>query len=111
MCGIVVNGEVKVGCEFMVCFLVLEIVLVFGVGYDGVDVLVVCECGIYVIYMFDVFIEDVVDMVIVLMLVVVCNVVWVDCFVCSGEWKKGFFFFIIKVSGVCLGIVGLGCIG
>lgn len=109
--GIAANGEAKVGREFMARFPALEIVSVFGVGYDGVDVPAARERGIHVTHTPDVLTEDVADMAIALMLAVARNVVRADRFARSGEWKKGPFPFTTKVSGARLGIVGLGRIG
>ena len=109
--GIAANGEAKVGREFMARLPALEIVSVFGVGYDGVDVPAARERGIHVTHTPDVLTEDVADMAIALMLAVARNVVRADRFARSGEWKKGPFPFTTKVSGARLGIVGLGRIG
>lgn len=109
--GIAANGEAKVGREFMARFPALEIVSVFGVGYDGVDVPAARERGIHVTHTPDVLTDDVADMAIALMLAVARNVVRADRFARSGEWKNGPFPFTTKVSGARLGIVGLGRIG
>ncbi|QDD66153.1 2-hydroxyacid dehydrogenase [Herbaspirillum seropedicae] len=109
--GIAANGEAKVSREFMARFPALEIVSVFGVGYDGVDVPAARERGIHVTHTPDVLNDDVADLAIALMLATARNVVRADRFARSGEWKKGPFPFTTKVSGARLGIVGLGRIG
>ncbi|OWY27487.1 2-hydroxyacid dehydrogenase [Herbaspirillum robiniae] len=109
--GIAANGEAKVPREFMARFPALEIVSVFGVGYDGVDVPAARERGIHVTHTPDVLTDDVADMAIALMLATARNVVRADRFARSGEWKNGPFPFTTKVSGTRLGIVGLGRIG
>ncbi|NUU03410.1 2-hydroxyacid dehydrogenase [Herbaspirillum robiniae] len=109
--GIAANGEAKVPREFMARFPALEIVSVFGVGYDGVDVPAARERGIHVTHTPDVLTDDVADMAIALMLATARNVVRADRFARSGEWKNGPFPFTTKVSGARLGIVGLGRIG
>ncbi len=109
--GIAANGEAKVGREFMARFPALEIVSVFGVGYDGVDVPAARERGIHVTHTPDVLNDDVADLAIALMLATARNVVCADHFARSGEWKNGPFPFTTKVSGARLGIVGLGRIG
>jgi lactate dehydrogenase-like 2-hydroxyacid dehydrogenase len=109
--AIAANGEAKVPREFMARFPALEIVSVFGVGYDGVDVPAARERGIHVTHTPDVLTDDVADLAIALMLAVARNVVRADRFARSGEWKNGPFPFTTKVSGARLGIVGLGRIG
>lgn len=109
--GIAANGEAKVPREFMARFPALEIVSVFGVGYDGVDVPAARERGIHVTHTPDVLTDDVADMAIALMLATARNVVRADRFARGGEWKNGPFPFTTKVSGARLGIVGLGRIG
>lgn len=109
--GIAANGEAKVTREFIARFPALEIVSVFGVGYDGVDVPAARERGIHVTHTPDVLNDDVADLAIALMLSAARNVVRADRFARTGEWKNGPFPFTTKVSGAKLGIVGLGRIG
>lgn len=109
--GIAANGEAKVSREFMARFTALEIVSVFGVGYDGVDVPAARERGIHVTHTPNVLNDDVADLAIALMLAVARKVVRADQFARSGQWKQGPFPLTTKVSGARLGIVGLGRIG
>jgi lactate dehydrogenase-like 2-hydroxyacid dehydrogenase len=109
--GIAANGEARVPREFMARFPALEIVSVFGVGYDGVEVPAARERGIHVTHTPDVLTDDVADMALALLLGVARNVVRADRFARSGEWKSGPFPFTTKVTGARLGIVGLGRIG
>lgn len=109
--GIAANGEAKINREFMARFPALEIVSVFGVGYDGVDVPAARERGIHVTHTPNVLNDDVADLAIALMLATARNVVRADQFARSGQWKSGPFPLTTKVSGARLGIVGLGRIG
>nr|WP_198981608.1 2-hydroxyacid dehydrogenase [Herbaspirillum sp. ASV7] len=109
--GIAANGEAKINREFMARFPALEIVSVFGVGYDGVDVPAARERGIHVTHTPNVLNDDVADLAIALMLATARNVVRADHFARSGQWKNGPFPLTTKVSGARLGIVGLGRIG
>ncbi|MBO9538729.1 2-hydroxyacid dehydrogenase [Herbaspirillum sp.] len=109
--AIAANGEARVPRELMARFPALEIVSVFGVGYDGVDVPAARERGIHVTHTPDVLTDDVADMAIALLLATARNVVRADRFARGGEWKNGPFPFTTKVSGAKLGIVGLGRIG
>lgn len=109
--GIAANGEAKVTRELMARLPALEIVSVFGVGYDGVDVPAARERGIHVTHTPNVLNDDVADLAIALMLAVARNVVRADRYARTGEWKNGPFPLTTKVSGAKLGIVGLGRIG
>lgn len=109
--AIAANGEAKVPRELIARFPALEIISVFGVGYDGVDVPAARERGIAVTHTPDVLTEDVADFAMTLLFSVARNVVRADRFARSGEWKKGPFPFTTKVSGAKIGIVGLGRIG
>lgn len=69
ICGIVMCGEFGVNCVMIEVLLKFEVISVYGVGFDVVDFVVVCECGICVINIFDVLIKDVVDFGVVMMFV------------------------------------------
>ena len=105
------NGESTVTREFIARFPALEVISVFGVGYDGVDVAAARERGIHVTHTPDVLTDDVADFAMTLLFAVARQVVRADRFARAGEWTKGPFPFTTKVSGARLGIVGLGRIG
>ncbi|MFL9927022.1 2-hydroxyacid dehydrogenase [Herbaspirillum lusitanum] len=105
------NGESKVPRDFIARFPALEVISVFGVGYDGVDVAAARERGIHVTHTPDVLTDDVADFAMTLLFATARNVVRADRFARSGEWKSGPFPFTTKVSGSKIGIVGLGRIG
>jgi lactate dehydrogenase-like 2-hydroxyacid dehydrogenase len=109
--GIAATGESKVPRSLMDRLPKLEIVSVFGVGYDGVDAASAHERGVIVTNTPDVLTDDVADLAIALMLATARKVVQADGFVRRGDWARGKFPFSRKVTGQRLGIVGLGRIG
>ncbi|AJY44542.1 2-hydroxyacid dehydrogenase [Martelella endophytica] len=109
--AIAANGESTVTAEFIAKFPNLEILSVFGVGYDGVDAAAAHEQGVIVTHTPGVLTDDVSDHAIGLMLSVARRTPVADRFVREGKWVDGGFPFTKKVSGSRLGIVGLGRIG
>ncbi len=109
--AIAASGESKVGRDLMARMPALEIISVFGVGYDGIDVAVARERGIHVTHTPNVLNDEVADLALALMLAVARRVPQVDRYVRDGKWKQGPAPLARKVSGARLGIVGLGRIG
>ena len=109
--AIAASGESKVPRELIAQLPALEMISVFGVGYDGVDVAAARERGIAVTHTPNVLNDEVADLAIALMLAVSRRIVEADRFVRSGQWPKGPMPLARKVSGARLGIVGLGRIG
>ncbi|MDM0011812.1 2-hydroxyacid dehydrogenase [Variovorax sp. J22P168] len=109
--GVVANGEAKVPRELIAQLPALEVITVFGVGYDGVDVAAAHERGVPVTNTPDVLNDDVADLAIGLLISVARRIPQADRFVRAGEWTSGPFTLSRKVSGAKLGIVGMGRIG
>jgi len=109
--AIAAKGETIVTRELMARFPRLEIIAVFGVGYDGIDVQAASERGISVTNTPNVLTDDVADLAMTLMLSVSRRLVFADQHVRTQAWPKGPFPLSRKVSGSRLGIVGLGRIG
>ena len=109
--GIAASGESKVPRELIAQLPALEIISVFGVGYDGVDVAAARERGIAVTHTPNVLNDEVADLAIALTLAVSRRIVEADRYVRSGQWPKGPMPLARKVSGTRMGIVGLGRIG
>ncbi len=109
--GIQANGESKVPRALIDQLPALEVITVFGVGYDGVDVAAATERDIPVTNTPDVLTDDVADMGITLMLSIARRVPHADKFVRAGLWPNGPMPLARKVTGARLGIVGLGRIG
>ena len=109
--ALLANGESRVSRELIEKLPELEIIVVFGVGYDGVDVQAARERGIRVTHTPDVLTDDVADFAMALLLGIGRRTADADRFVRAGAWAQGPFPFTRKVSGARLGIIGLGRIG
>ena len=109
--AIAASGESKVSRELIAQLPALEIVSVFGVGYDGVDVAAAHERGIAVTNTPDVLNDEVADLAMALVLSISRRIPQADRFVRDGQWANGPMPLSRKVSGARLGIVGLGRIG
>ncbi len=105
------GGESKVDAALIASLPALEMVSVFGVGYDGYDVPALKARGIPLTNTPDVLSDDVADMGIMLMLAVARRLPQNDVYLRSGKWLGGPAPLSRKVSGARLGIVGLGRIG
>ncbi|WP_413724345.1 2-hydroxyacid dehydrogenase [Sodalis sp. RH16] len=108
---LVVNGESTVTEDFIAEFPALELIAVFGVGYDGVDVAAAQRRGIRVSNTPDVLTDDVADMAMGLILATSRQIVGAQRFIERGGWNEGGYPWTKKVSGGRLGIVGMGRIG
>ncbi len=108
ICG---GGESKVPASLIAALPALEIISVFGVGYDGYDVPAARARKVPVTNTPDVLTDEVADMGIALMLSVARRIPQADKYVRAGLWPSGPVPLARKVSGARLGIVGLGRIG
>ncbi len=109
--AVVANGEAKVPRALIAQLPALEMISVFGVGYDGVDVPAARERGVPVTNTPDVLNDDVADLAIGLLLSLARRIPHADRFVRAGEWPKGPLGLSRKVTGARLGLVGMGRIG
>lgn len=90
----------------------LEMISVFGVGYDAVHLASCRARGIKVSNTPDVLTEDVADIALAMLLALVRRTGQAEEWVRSGDWAaKGMFPLTRKVSGTRAGILGLGRIG
>jgi len=89
----------------------LEIVSVFGVGYDGVPVDYCKTRGIRVTNTPDVLTDDVADVAVALIMMTGRGFIRLNRFVHAGQWEKRGPELTTKLSGKRVGIVGLGRIG
>jgi hydroxypyruvate reductase len=105
------GGESKVNAALIASLPALEMVSVFGVGYDGYDVPALKARGVPLTNTPDVLSDDVADMGIMLMLAVARRLPQNDVYLRAGKWLNGPAPLSRKVSGARLGIVGLGRIG
>ena len=105
------GGESQLTRDLMAQLPALEMISVFGVGYDRYDVTAARERGIPITNTPDVLTDDVADMGISLMLAVARTIPQADKYVRDGKWPNGPMPLARKVTGARLGIVGLGRIG
>ena len=105
------SGESKVSRELIAQLPKLEVISVFGVGYDGVDVAAARERGIAVTNTPDVLNDEVADLAIGLAIAVARRIPQADRYVREGKWPGGPMPLARKMRGARLGIVGLGRIG
>ncbi|MBS1182211.1 MAG: ghrB [Proteobacteria bacterium] len=89
----------------------LELIAVYGVGYDRVDLEAAARCNVAVTTTPDVLTADVADMALALTLALARRIVDGDAFVRSGAWPNGAMPLTGNVAGCKVGIVGLGRIG
>ena len=109
--AIAATGESKLAAGLLEQLPALEMISVFGVGYDGVDVAAARARGITVSNTPDVLTDDVADLGMALLLSIARRIPQADQFVRAGRWPEGPMALARKVSGARLGIVGLGRIG
>lgn len=109
--ALVANGETILTGEMLARFPKAEIITVFGVGYDGIDINAASERGIEVTHTPNVLTDDVADLAMALILTVSRRIIPADQHVRSRAWSNGAFPFSRKVSGSKIGIIGLGRIG
>jgi hydroxypyruvate reductase len=105
------GGESQVTRALMAQLPALEMISVFGVGYDRYDMAAARERSIPITNTPDVLTDDVADMGISLMLAVARTIPQADKYVREGKWPSGPMPLARKVTGARLGIVGLGRIG
>ena len=108
---LITNGEASVTRELIASLPALELIAVFGVGYDGVDVQAAAEHQVRVSHTPGVLTDDVADLALGLMLATSRQIVAAHKFLEAGEWAAGGFPWTQKVSGSRVGIVGMGRIG
>lgn len=106
--AIAATGESRVTAALMDRLPALEIISVFGVGYDGVDAVAAQQRGIMVTHTPAVLNDDVADLALALMLAVSRQIPAADRFVREGRWPTGPLPLGRKMSGAHLGLVGMG---
>jgi len=108
----VTNGIVGMKGDLIEALPALEIIGVFGVGVDAVDLAVARAHGVRVSNTPDVLTEGVAELALALLLAVARRIPFNDRFVRAGRWpKEGDPALASSLAGRRLGIVGLGRIG
>jgi hydroxypyruvate reductase len=109
--GLVQGGGTLAPTELLDALPALEIISVFGVGYDGVPVAYCKQRGIKVTNTPDVLTDDVADVAVGLIMMTGRGFVRLNRFVQAGEWEKRGPELTTKLGGRKVGILGLGRIG
>src|SRR6266849_345345 len=109
--GLVQGGGTITPTELLDRLPKLEIISVFGVGYDGVPVAYCNKRGLKVTNTPDVLTDDVADVALGLILMAGRGFVRLNRFVHAGEWLKRSPDLTTKLAGQKVGILGLGRIG
>jgi lactate dehydrogenase-like 2-hydroxyacid dehydrogenase len=109
--AIATRGDLGASAELMAQLPNLQIVSVFGVGTDGVDLACARSRKIHVTNTPDVLTGDVADLGMALLLAAARLLPQGDALVRSGSWPKGGLPLTTRVFGKKVGVVGMGRIG
>lgn len=110
--GIATRGDLGADAAMIAACPKLEVICVYGVGYDGVDLAACRARGIRVTNTPDVLTDDVADLALGMALMLSRGMAAAAEWVASGDWAaKGGFALQHKVSGKRAGVLGLGRIG
>lgn len=109
--GLVQGGGTVTPTELLDALPQLEIISVFGVGYDGVPIDYCRKRGIKVTNTPDVLTDDVADVAVGLVLMTGRGFAKAERFVRSGAWEKSGPELTTHLGGKKAGILGLGRIG
>ncbi|MFB9948338.1 2-hydroxyacid dehydrogenase [Rhizobium puerariae] len=110
--GIATRGELGASADLIGRLPKLEVVSVYGVGYDAVDLGACRERGIRVTNTPDVLTNDVADLGVAMMLVQSRGMIGAEAWVRDGSWAaKGLYPLKRRVWGRKAGVLGLGRIG
>lgn len=110
--GIATRGDLGASAEMIAACPQLEVIVVYGVGYDAVDLAACRARGIRVTNTPDVLTDDVADLAVGMALMLSRGMQAATDWVASGDWAaKGGFALQRKFSGKRAGVLGLGRIG
>lgn len=110
--GIATRGELGASAEIIAACPNLEVISVYGVGYDAVDLKACAARGIKVSNTPDVLTNDVADLGVAMMLVQSRGMIGAQTWVSDGSWaSKGLYPLKNRVWGRKAGVLGLGRIG
>jgi len=110
--GVATRGDLGLSRKLIEALPHLEIISVYGVGYDAVDLDAARERNIRVTNTPDVLTKDVADFGVAMMLAASRGIIGAENWVRSGDWvQKGMYPLKTRVFGKRVGILGLGRIG
>lgn len=108
--AIATNGGLGVSAAVLAACPAVEIVAIYGVGYDAVDLEACRARGIRVTNTPDVLTEDCADLAVGMLVALARGIVKAEAFA-RGPWREGSFPLQRRVTGMKVGILGLGRIG
>ena len=109
--GIAMAGHSAAPVELLARLPNLEVISVFGVGYDGVPLDYCRQRGIRVTNTPDVLTDDVADIAVALVLMTSRRLIEANRYLHAGEWQRAQFPLAHAVKKKVAGILGLGRIG
>lgn len=110
--AIATKGDLMADAEMINACPNLEIIAVYGVGYDGVDVELATKRGIPVTNTPDVLTGDVADLAVAIWLMLQRKMTGAEAWARSGDWAtKGGYEMARQAYGRRAGVLGLGRIG
>ena len=110
--GIATRGELGASRAMIEALPALEIISVYGVGYDAVDLDAARARNIRVTNTPDVLTKDVADLGVAMMMCLSRGMIGAEAWVKSGNWaSKGLYPLKHRIHGKRAGILGLGRIG
>lgn len=109
--AIATRGDLGADAALLAACPAVEIVSVFGVGYDAVDTATCRARGIRLTNTPDVLTDDCADLALAMFLALARNVPAADAFVRAGNWARGGFPLQRSACRRRAGILGLGRIG
>jgi lactate dehydrogenase-like 2-hydroxyacid dehydrogenase len=110
--GIATRGDLGASRALIGSCPKLEVISVYGVGYDSVDLEACRERRVRVTNTPDVLTNDVADLAVAMMLVMSRSMIGADAWVRSGAWaNEGLYPLQNRVWGKKAGVLGLGRIG
>lgn len=110
--AIATRGELGANAAMIAACPNLEVISVYGVGYDAVDLIAARARGIRVTNTPDVLTKDVADLGVAMLLAQSRGIIQAEAWVRDGSWvEKGLYPLQQRVWGKRVGILGLGRIG
>ena len=110
--GIATRGELGADAAMIAACPALEVISVYGVGYDAVDLAACRSRGIHVTNTPDVLTQDVADLGVAMMLCQSRGMIGAETWVRDGSWARdGLYPLKRRVFGRKAGVLGLGRIG
>lgn len=110
--GIATKGDLGADAAVIAACPALEVISIYGVGYDGVDMAAARARGIAVANTPDVLTGDVADLAVGMMLMQARGMLGAEAWVRSGNWAaRGGYAMQSRVWGRRAGVLGLGRIG